>query len=144
MMIISGGNNGGAGRDAGVFDRNETVYSVTIPMADVGGGAAWTMQYAVLNPAQSGAGMLTPPFAQKKVPAGMPKAQLTADPGPVFIAGIIDENGKLQTLRSIHAQDQRSQAAVRALQQWEFLPAQLDGKPVATKVVMGVTLTPVD
>ena len=142
MMIISGGNNGGASRDVGVFDRSETVYSVAIPMADAGGGTAWTMQYAIANPAQASAGMLVPPFAQKKVPATMPKTQFTGELGPIFIAAIIDENGKLQSLRSIRAQDARSQPAIHALQQWEFLPAQLDGKPVATKVLLGVTVTP--
>lgn len=141
MLIISGGSSGGASRDVGVFDRSETVYSVTIPMADAGGGPDWTMQYALKDARLAGAGLVTPPFAQKKVAAGMAKAQLAGDPGPIFITGTIDENGKLQSLRAIRAQDARSQAAIRALQQWEFLPAQLDGKPVASKVLIGVTVT---
>lgn len=141
MMIISGGSNGGASRDVGVFDRSETVYSVAISMADAGGGPAWTMQYAVLNPAQATNGLLVPPFAQKKVPAPMPKAQFAGETGPVFITGVIDERGKLQSLRSMRPQDARSQPAIRALQQWEFLPAQLDGKAVASKVLIGVTVT---
>lgn len=141
MMIISGGNNGGASRDLGVFDRNETVYTVTIPMKDAGGGPDWTMQYALVNPAQAGSGMLAPPFAQKKVSATMAASQLVGPPGPVFISGIIDENGKLQSLRAIRAQDARAQPAIRALQQWEFLPAQLDGKAVASRVLIGVTVT---
>jgi hypothetical protein len=141
MMIISGGSSGGASRDLGVFGRSETVYSVSIPMAGAGGGSDWSMQYALLNPAQAGAGLLVPPFVQKKVAATMARSQLTGDPGPVFVTGIIDENGKLQFLRAIRAQDPRSQAAVLALQQWEFLPAQLDGKPVPSKVLIGVTIT---
>jgi hypothetical protein len=143
MMIISGGNNGGASRDMGVFSRSETVYSVTIPMAG-GGGPDWTMQYALLNPAQASAGLLVPPFVEKKVGASMPKSQLIGDPGPIFVTGNIDENGKMRSLRSIRAQDARAQAAIRALEQWEFLPAQLDGKPVATKVLIGVTVSAVE
>jgi len=144
MMIISGGSSGGASRDIGVFDRSETVYSVTISMADAGGGPDWPMQYALFNSAQTGAGLLVPPFVQKKAAATMAKLQLVGDPGPVFISGVIDENGKLQSLRSVRAPDARSLAAVRALQQWQFLPAQLDGKPVASKVLIGVTVTPTE
>ena len=137
LTIISGGSSGGAGRDMGVFDRSETVFSVAIPMADSGGGADWPMQYAMLNHAQPGAGLLVPPFAQKKVAATM-ASQIAGEQGPVFISGVIDETGKLQALRSIRVQDVRSQAAIQALQQWQFLPAQLDGRPVASKVLIGV------
>lgn len=139
MMIISGGSSGGASRDLGVFERNETVYSVTIPMSDAGGGPDWTMQYALLNRSQSGAGLLVPPFVQKKSGATMPKSQL-AESGAVFITGVIDATGKLQGLRALRAQDPRSLAALQALQQWEFLPAQLDGRAVASKVLLGVTV----
>ena len=138
MMIISGGNNGGASRDVGVFDRSETVYSVTVAVA---GGPDWTIQYAVLNRGQAGAGFLAPPFVGKKVAATMPKTELAADSSPVFITGIIDESGKLHTLRPIRPQDPRSQYAMRALEQWEFLPAQMDGKPIACKVLIGVPVT---
>jgi outer membrane biosynthesis protein TonB len=140
LTIIGGGGSGGASRDLGVFGRSETVYSVGIPMADAGGGPDWPMQYALLNPAQASSGLLTPPFAQKKVAATLAKAQLRGGPGPVFITGIIDENGKPQSLRAIRVQDDRSESALRALQQWEFLPAQLDGRPVASKVLIGVTI----
>lgn len=140
LMIISGGASGGASRDLGVFSRSETVYSVSIPMADAGGGPDWTMQYALLDSAQSGAGLLVPPIAQKKIAADMKPAAISVDAGPVFISAIIDENGKLQALKPVRAQDARSQVAIRALEQWEFLPAQLEGKPVASKVLVGVAV----
>ena len=141
ITIISGGSSGGAGRDMGVFDRSETVFSVAIPMGDAGGGPDWPMQYSLKNHAQSGVGMLVPPFAQKKVAAPIAHAQFAGEQGPVFITGTIDENGKLQSLRSIRAQDARTQPAIHALEQWEFLPAQLNGRPVASKVLIGVTVT---
>jgi hypothetical protein len=140
LMIISSGASGGASRDLGVFSRNETVYSVSIPMSDSGGGPDWTMQYALLDAAQAGAGLLAPPIAQKKITAGMKASPASVDAGPVFISAIIDENGKLQSLKPVRAQDTRSQAAIQALGQWEFLPAQLNGKPVASKVLMGVAV----
>jgi hypothetical protein len=138
MTIISGGNNGGASRDVGFFDRSETVYNVSIPM---GSGPEWTVQYAVLDRAQAGAGFLTPPFAEKKVAATMPKSELVTDSGLVFISGVIDEKGRLGSLRAIRPQDPKSQPAIRALVQWEFQPAQVEGKPVATKVLIGVGVT---
>jgi hypothetical protein len=140
ITIISGGSSGGAGRDMGVFDRSETVFSVAIPMGDAGGGPDWPMQYALKNHASSGIGLLVPPFAQKKIAATMARAQAAGEEGPIFITGTIDETGKLQSLRSIRTQDARSQPAIHALQQWEFLPAQLDGRPVASKVLIGVTV----
>lgn len=144
ITVIAGGSSGGASRDVGVFDRNETVYSVAIPMTDAGGGPDWPMQYALLHPAQAGTGLLAPPFVQRKVAASMERIQLAGNPAPVFITGTIDEHGKLQSLRPIRAQDARSQAAIHALEQWEFLPAQLDGKPVASKVLIGVTVIAAD
>jgi hypothetical protein len=140
LMIISGGGGGGASRDLGVFSRNETVYSVSIPMADSGGGPDWTMQYALLNAAQAGTGLLVPPIAQRKIAANVKAASTSVAMGPVFISAIIDESGKLQALKPVRAQDTRSQVAMRALEQWEFLPAQLDGKPVASKVLVGVAV----
>lgn len=138
LMIISGGSSGGASRDVGVFGRNETVYSVSIPMGDAGGGPDWTMQYALLTPEQNGNGLLVPPLAQKKSAATVSSSALSMQTEPVLITAIIDDLGKLQAMKSVRAQDGRSQAALRALQQWEFLPAQLDGRPVATKVLLGV------
>jgi hypothetical protein len=140
ITIIAGGSSGGASRDTGVFDRNETVFSVAIPMADAGGGPDWPMQYALLKPAETSSALLVPPFVQKKVGATMARAEMGGDSGPVFVSGIIDENGTLQSLRTIRAQDSRSQPALHALQQWTFLPAQLDGNPVACKVLIGVTV----
>jgi hypothetical protein len=139
-MIISGGASGGASRDLGIFSRSETVYSVSIPMTEAGGGPDWTMQYALLEAAQASTGLLVPPIAQKKIAANMKPAAVSVDAGPIFISAIIDENGKLQALKPVRAQDARSQAAIRALEQWEFLPAQLDGKPVASKVLVGVAV----
>jgi len=148
LTVISGGSSGGASRDLGVFSRGEIVYTVYIPMADAGGGPDWPMQYALASsgPAHNGSldGLLTPPVVQKKIQATAPKTDLTANSGPVLVTGIIDENGKLQALRAIRALDGRAQCAMDALAQWEFLPGQLDGKPVASKVLIGVSVMPAE
>jgi hypothetical protein len=146
LTIVSGGSSGGASRDLGVFSRNDTVYTVYIAMTDAGGGPDWPMQYTLMSPAVAHNGLLngllTPPVALKKIQATAPRTELTANSGPVFVTGIIDENGRLQALRAIRALDGRAQFALNALAQWEFLAAQLDGKPVASKVLIGVGVMP--
>ena len=142
LTVISGGSSGGASRDLGVFSRSDTVYSVYIPMTDAGGGPAWPMQYALASPAPTSNGLLAPPIVTKKIPAT--KLGVNANSGPVFVTGIIDENGKFQALRAVRALDSRAQSAVEALAQWEFLPAQLDGKPISSKVLIGVNASPTE
>ena len=142
ITIISSGNNGGASRDLGVFSRSDTVYTVSIPMTDAGGGPDCPIEYALVSPASTGNGLLIPPVVLKKIRAIRSKTDVSADSGPVFVAGIIDESGKLKGLRAIKTQNDRARSAVDALEQWEFLPAQLEGKPVATKVLIGVTVLP--
>jgi hypothetical protein len=147
LTIVSGGSSGGASRDLGVFLRSEIVYTVYIPMTGAGDGGDCPMQYALLS---SGAvdkgsiGLLTPPTVVKKVPATLPKGKMGVDLGPVFLTGIIDDNGDLQLLRAVRTMDTRAQAALNALAQWLFLPAQLDGRAVSVKVLIGVTVVPAD
>jgi len=142
ITVISGGGSGGPSRDLGVFGRNETVYTIYIPMADATGGSAWPFEYALLSPAPAGNGLPVPPIALKKVPATSLKSDVFANTEPVFVTAIISATGKIEALRALRASDDRAQAAINALAQWEFQPAQLDGKPVASKVLIGVTIVP--
>jgi len=144
LTIISGGNNGGAIRDLGVFARADTVYTIYIPMIEVGGGADWPMQYALMGPAQNSLpnALLTPPVVLKKRPATLAATYLKANLGPAFITGMIDESGKLKDLRAVRIMDAKAQAAIRSLEQWEFQPAQLAGKPVPSKILIGVSFMP--
>jgi hypothetical protein len=116
-------------------------------MTDAGGGPDWPMQYTLMNSAPahgSPEGLLTPPIVLKKIQATAPRTDLTANSGPVFVTGIIDENGKPQALRAIRALDPRAQWAVHALAQWEFLATQLEGKSVASKILIGVSVMPAE
>ena len=146
LTIISSGNSGGASRDLGVFARTDTVYTIYIPMNDVGGGPAWSMQYALASSAQSASPneLPTPPVVLKKVPATLPASYKTANSGPVFVAGVIDQDGRLQDLRAVRAMDAKAQAAISSLAQWEFQPAQLSGKPVPSKILIGVNVMPAE
>jgi hypothetical protein len=140
LTIVSGGSSGGASRDLGVFGRDETVYTVYISMSDAGGGADWSMQYAEIAASQAGNGLLTPPLASKKVSALLPSGFLQAFEGPVFVSGVIAEDGTVHQLHAIQRRDVVAKMAVETLSQWEFLPAQLKDKPVAIKVLIGVVM----
>jgi len=137
ITIISGGGSGGASRDVGVFDRSETVYSVYISMADAGGGPDWPMQYALLGSGSTRKGLLTPPIALKKFQARVSN-DTRGSSELVFVTAIIDQEGKLQGLRTVRNSGTSSQSALSALEKWEFAPAQLEGKPVSTRVLIGV------
>lgn len=139
ITVISSGTNGGATRDLGVFDRSETVYTVYIPMADAGGGPDWSMQYAMLGQASSENGMLTPPVAVKKVPAIVTDDEAGNRATRVFLSAVVSDKGEL-TVRPPHQIDVRTQQALDALRRWQFLPAQLNGCAVGTKLLIGVAI----
>ena len=144
LTIISGGTSGGAARDFGVFSRKDVVYTAYIPMTDAGGGPDWSIQYALASSASAGNGLLTPPVALRKVAARGPRIDDSENAGPLFVTGVIDELGRLQGLQAVRSADRRAAPALNALAQWEFLPARLDGKPVASKVLIGVSVMPAE
>jgi len=139
LTVISSGTSGGASRDKGVFERSETVYTVYIPMADVGGGPDWSIQYAILASPQAGSGLLTPPVAIKKVRAAVTGDLPDASGAVTFFSGTISAQGEL-TVNPPRQMDARVRQALNALSRWEFLPAQLNGIAVGIKVLIGVAI----
>jgi hypothetical protein len=47
-------------------------------------------------------------------------------------------------LQAVRSADRRAASALNALAQWEFLPARLDDKPVASHVLIGVSVMPAE
>ena len=141
ITIISGGTSSGASSDLGVFNRSDTVYTVYIPMSDIFGGADWSMQYALTGSLPPGNGLLSPPLATKKVAAISAVDPPLPRGGRVFIAAIISETGDLRDVHAVRPEESGSQIAMDALRQWQFEPAEINGKPVATKVLIGVAIT---
>ena len=127
-----------------MFSRKDVVYTAYIPMTDAGGGPDWSIQYALASSASAGNGLLTPPVALRKVAARGPRIDDSENAGPLFVTGVIDELGRLQGLQAVRSADRRAAPALNALAQWEFLPARLDGKPVASKVLIGVSVMPAE
>lgn len=135
ITIISGGSSGGANRDVGYFARQDTVYTVYIGMGDAGGRRDWSMQYCTAS--AGSAGLLVPPTADHKV--ALEPAQ-GASSGTVQIGAVIDEAGNPTNVRAVRGADNLAASAIKAFQQWHFAPAQINGKPVAVKVLVGIPI----
>jgi hypothetical protein len=65
-----------------------------------------------------------------------------ASNGTVVLDALITEKGKPQALEVRRDVDCITQLATDAVKDWEFSPATLDGKVVASKIVVAVTLCP--
>ena len=85
-------------------------------------------------------GVIRAPTQTKKVNPVYPlAAQLERVQGAVVLEAIIGADGKVRDVRVLRSVPFLDQAAVDAVRQWEYEPAQRDGKPTA--VVMTVTTT---
>jgi TonB family protein len=60
----------------------------------------------------------------------------------VVLQATIDEAGKVKDTRALHDIPPFTAAAIRALQDWRFVPATLDGKPIESKVVLAFFFWP--
>lgn len=153
MNITATASSGGGLPDFGVFE-NEKVYTVYLDMRanDEDPAPSWILQYALLQPpAGSGdgggtsdriRGTPTPPYAMlKEIP------ELTAELASkcahqlIVASAIMNVTGKLEQVSVKHTPDSQLIAPlIEALNNWTFEPAQIDGKPVALKILLGIRL----
>jgi hypothetical protein len=150
MTIVSTPSSGGGLPDFGVFE-NEKVYTVYMDMRDSeqDKNPSWTMQYAVLQPADPPGepvsritGTPTPPLVSLKVVPSLSPDLLRKCAHQVIIASaILDADGKLEQVSVRQSPEPQVTASlIDALTHWVFEPAQVDGKPVALKVLLGIRL----
>ena len=78
------------------------------------------------------------PEVKKKVEPWYPELlKLAGIEGTVWVQAFIDEQGKVERaeiLKSTH--EAFSEAAIKAVKQWEFSPAMKDGKPIKAEVTI--------
>jgi Gram-negative bacterial TonB protein C-terminal len=151
LNVVSTGSSGGGLPDFGVFE-NEKVYTVYLDMRanDEDPAPSWTLQYAVLQPPADASGghagriqgTPTPPYALvKQVPEFTPELLRASERKLIVASGVIDASGKVDQVSVKQGSDsQLIGPLLEALKHWMFEPAQIDGKPVALKILLGIRL----
>ena len=154
MTIVSLGNSGGGLADFGVFT-HEQVYTVYLDMRRTTDDPAptWTLLYSMLPGAAAPAGPasgpgrsqegLVPPIAIAKelpvLPVDLVRKNLHK---MVIVAGILNLQGKLEKMSVRQSPDaQLNEPLLETLNKWSFWPAELNGKHVPVKVLLGIPLS---
>jgi hypothetical protein len=148
MTIVASGASGGGFKDYGIF-KDGMSYTVYLDMADAGlRGPSWAMQYGLdLRPSANSSdpppqayGFLQPPYAiTKSVPHFSPEAARRGHGGTIVVFGVINPKGKWEGLRIMQSPEPALNPVVLgALANWTFKPAELDGRPVSVKCLVGV------
>ena len=74
------------------------------------------------------------------MPSVLPVYPINAvNPGTVVLNVALDASGKIQDVRVVRAAAGFTAEAVRAVKQWSFRPARLEGRPVASIVPVVVS-----
>jgi hypothetical protein len=151
MNIVSTASSGGGLPELGVF-QNEKVYTVYLDMRanDEDPTPSWTLQYAVLQPAAGDPGVPaghiqgtpTPPYAiLKLVPEFTPELVRKCARRLIVASATMDVSGKLDQVSVRQSPESELVGPlVEALKHWVFEPAQIDGRPVALKILLGIRL----
>lgn len=148
MTITSTASSGGGLPDYGVF-QNQKVYTVYLDMrsSDDDSAPSWTLQYALLQPSDPSAirivGVPTPPYATlKQVPDLTGELASLCAHKLIIVSGILNSNGKVEQISVKKTPDPRINAVIAdALANWIFEPSQIQGNPVALKIMLGIRLT---
>jgi hypothetical protein len=155
MTIVSTAASGGGLPDLGVFE-NEKVYTVYLDMKanDEDPAPSWILQYAVLQPqadasdprvsSQKIVGIPTPPYVMLKAVPGLRPDLLRRSAHTLIVAfAVMNTGGKLEQISVRQSPDSELIAPlVEALAGWMFQPAEINGKPVALKILLGIRLAP--
>lgn len=97
---------------------------------------------AIAAPVRVG-GQIKPPTKVKDVKPVYPAIARSARvAGAVVIAATIDEEGKVIDAKVVRSIPLLDQAALDAVQQWEYLPTLLNGVPVPVLVTVTINFTP--
>ena len=151
--IESTASSGGGLPDLGIFE-NEKVYTVFLDMkaSDEDPAPSWILQYSVLQPEATRpehsptriVGTPTPPYATlKEVPGIQPDVLRRNSHSLIVALAVMNTAGKLEQISIKQTPDSDLIAPlVSSLGNWMFEPAQINGKPVALKVMLGIRLSP--
>jgi Lhr-like helicase len=145
MTITSTANSGGGLPDFGVF-QNQKVYTVYLDMRsnDEDRIPSWTLEYAPLpaEGAERVGGTPTPPYATlKELPELTPELAVKYAHKLIIASAILNVAGRLEQISVKQSPDPEVIATLlEALNNWTFEPSQIDGKPIALKILLGIRL----
>ena len=143
MTIVSTARSGGGLADFGVF-ANEKVYTVFMDMRESGEEhvPAWTLQYAAVSSAGGPKGEVVAPSPVIRPRPQLPAPLLHKYPHTVIvISARLDTAGYLEDISVKQTPDAKLVPAIlAALSNWYFRPAEVDGQPVAIKILLGIPL----
>jgi len=145
MTISSLGNNGGGLADYGVFS-DEKVYTVYLDMRQTleDPAPAWTLLYAPLRGPDDAGSIdgVTPPFpSYKEMPKLSDELFQRYDGRQVVVYALINTEGRFEELTVKESPTVELNAPIlHALRRWTFRPAQVGGKSIALKALLGITL----
>jgi hypothetical protein len=144
MTIISTATSGGGLADFGVFS-NEKVYTVFMDMRENADERvpAWTLQYAPVSRSGNtfrGAVVAPSPLIRPRPQLPTPLLHKYAH-AVVVISALLGTAGHLEEISVKQTPDaQLIPAILAALNNWSFQPAEVDGKAVPIKVLLGIPL----
>ncbi len=147
MTIVATSSTGGGLKDYGVF-KNEVVYTVYMDMNEADKVRQnWTLQYATITPPgqapPAADAVLVPPFPiAKPVPELRPEITARNVGRMIVAAGVITKEGKFGSLRIVQSPNPLMiEPALACLAKWTFEAAELNGEPIAVKVVVGIPIS---
>jgi protein TonB len=92
-----------------------------------------------LAPVRLHSGIRAPQKVAAPPPVDPPAARLARGEGIVILEAVIDASGRVEAVRVLRSVGLLDQAAIEAVREWQFTPAQLNG--TAIPVVMTVTVS---
>jgi hypothetical protein len=106
----------------------------------------WTLQYGLLNDDSISASrdqqVLAPAAVMREWPEIPADLQKKYSQRQVVIYAVLDKDGKVSQIAVKKTPDPRvSTPIAQALAKWVFRPAQLNGEPIAVKVLIGIPLS---
>jgi hypothetical protein len=153
LTVISTENSGGGLPYYGVFSQ-EQVYTVYLDMRrdEADTAPSWTLEFAVIenrenpedapgNPGRSREGLILPFPIEKEQPP-LPIELVGRHQGQMIVVyAVINAEGKMEQISVKDSPDpQLNEPLLRSFGKWIFRPAQLNGKPVSVKALIGIPL----
>jgi protein TonB len=90
------------------------------------------------EPVRIGGQVSAPALVKRVEPVYPAIAQLAAIDGIVILDAIVDEHGRIQSVKVLRGHPLLAKAAAEAVQQWEYEPLKLNGTPTAFELTVSL------